>query len=244
MGKVATHPDSRVFLDQFELTRGFATAFQQSLKQETLDSGTIGDVGPRRIVGAYDHDHGDTNLFDGDDNKIDEILQGLLDDDLDHYLTHLFGANVEGSVSYDALVKLADRPHKGASGALIILETKFSGSGGLSRGLVLRNATITGIGAGTGRNQGTTPANATYAAVIRVLSGTFTTITVQVQESSDDGSVDPYALITGMSATLTAAGVQRVTTVAATEAWKRVNVSAFTGTSCVLVVTAGRVAGT
>ena len=56
--------------------------------------------------------------------------------------------------------------------------------------------------------------------------------------------MDLYADIAGMTTTLTAAGVARLTTTAATEAWKRVNIQAFTGTSAVIVVTGGVVQGT
>ena len=243
MAKVASNPNTRVWLDQYDIT-GFANASSMDITQELMVATALSDAGPRRIVGNYDHKHSVTALFDGVAAQSDAIIESLLGDDDDHYLCAAFGANAENSVAHSAIVKLVQRPHRTASGQLIILETQLEGANGIARGLVLANFTASGTGARTGRNQGTTTSGQTYQAVVRVLSGTFTSITVRIQESSDDGGVDLYADIAGMTTTLTAAGVARLTTTAATEAWKRVNIQAFTGTSAVIVVTGGVVQGT
>jgi hypothetical protein len=58
-----------------------------------------------------------------------------------------------------------------------------------------------------------------------------------VQESSNDGAGDAYANISGLSSTLTSNySAQRLVVSTATEAWKRINVSAFSGTSIVMLV--------
>ena len=243
MAKAASTPNTRVWLDQYDIT-GFLNAGSQEITQEALVATALSDAGPRRVVGGYDHKDGHTAMFDGVAAQIDAILDGLLGDDDDHYLCRAWGANAENSVAYSSIVKLVQRPHRTASGQLIIMETQLEGGGGMARGLVLGNATVTGTGARTGRNQGATTAGQTYQAVVRVLSGTFTSITIRIQESQNDGGADPYADIAGMTTTLTVAGVTRLTTTAATEAWKRANVQAFTGTNAVIIVTGGLVTGT
>jgi len=242
MAKVS-NVNTRVYLDEYALS-GFISEISMNVEQETPDVTCLSDSGPRRIPANYTHSHSFTGFFDGDDDSVDEIIHNLIADSSDHYLLQLFGANAAGSVAYESIVRLAGKPIVGRGGEAIGLNGDFEGSGHLSRGLVMLNKTVTGTEDGTGYNQGATSAGTVYQAVFRVISGTFSSITLKIQESSDDGSSDAYADISGMSATLTAAGVSRVTTTAATEAWKRATVSAFTGTDAVVLVTAGTVAGT
>ena len=236
----------RVYLDEFNLS-GFLNDSGQDVTQETPEVTTFSDAGPRRVVGNYDVKASDAGFFDGVAGDLDDILQALWNADSgdDHYLLKAWQGITEGATTivYEHVVALASEPIKGASGGAVMQSFESAGRGGSYRGQVLRNATISGTGSGSGQNLGATTTPQRFAATIRVVSGTFTSITVNIQESSDDAIGDPYATISGMSATLTAAGVSRVSTTATTEAWKRVNVSAFTGTSCVLLVTVGRVAG-
>lgn len=243
MAKVASNPHTRVWLDQYDLT-GFLNAGGQEIPQEVIVSTSLSDAGPRRVVGNYELKDSHGAMFDGADEQSDEIINSLVGNDTDHYLCRAWGANAENSVAYSSIVKLVQRPHRTASGQLIMMETQLEGSGGMARGLVLGNATVTGTGQRTGRNQGATTLGQTYQAVVRVLGGTFTSITIRIQESSDDAAADPYADISGMTTTLTAIGVTRLTTTAATEAWKRVSIQAFTGTNAIIVVTGGLVTGT
>ena len=241
MGKTSNLA-TRIWLDQYDLS-GYLNAADQNIKQELIPVTCFSDTGPRRIVGNYGYDTSMNSFNDFVDNLIDEIIFAHIAADTDHFLSHLWGANVENSIAYDFVIRLLDQPRSGAVGGAQLLNLSADGANGCSRGLVLRNATITGTGFGTGRNQGATTAGKIYQAVVRVFSGTFTSITIRIQESSDDGAVDTYADIATMTTTLTAAGVTRLTTTAATEAWKRVSVQAFTGTNAVIGVTSGVVAG-
>lgn len=239
----APSKDVAVYVDEFDLSGGLNAAEQQVDNQQILVV-AFQDAGPRRVEGNYDFRDVFGGFFDGADNDIDEQIFALLGDNADHYVCKGFDGDAENDIAYEGVVHLSRQPRRARNGEAVLLDFDADGRNGLYRGLFLRNASIVGTGAGTGRNMGASTSGQTFAAVIRAISGTFASVTVDIQESQDDGSVDTYANISGMSATLTAAGVSRVTTTAATEAWKRVNVSAFSGTSVLLVVTAGIVAGT
>lgn len=241
VAKVA-NVNTRIYLDQYNLS-GFLNAADLGVKQELAVVTAFSDSGPRRVVGNYDHKHDHTGFFDGDAASIDEIIHNLIDGD-DHYLLELFGANVDGSVAYESIVAMGEKPLLAKLGGAVLLNQAYAGRNAMSRGLVLANATIGGNGNQSGQNQGTTPANSTYQAIVRVISGGFTSFTVNIQESSDNGGADPYATISGMSQAVTGAGAWRLTTTAATEAWKRVNIASWIGTDAVVLVTGGRVQGT
>lgn len=239
MGKVVTNPSSRFYLDQYKVS-GFMNQASMDIMQTTIDGRSFEDTGPAKVgSGEYDHKAALTAMFSGTATEIDEIIAALRGSDSDHYYGSMWGTAVEGSVAYEQIVKLETSPITGQTSQLVLINTTFPGAGPISRGLVLRNATVTGTGNGTGRNQGTTSATQTYQAIVRVISGTFTSFTLQIQQSSDDGSGDAYSLITGMTVTPNAAGVTRLTFTGATEAWKRASITAWNGTNAVILVTGG-----
>lgn len=241
MAKYGSGVNTRVYFDQYDLS-GSLNASDQSVDQEGLVVTSFSDTGPRRITGGYDVDHSDMGFLEAADEGYDEKIFAAIGDGSDHYLTKLFGANAENSVSYDHVVRLTGQPRSAKLGSAILLNFSSKNSNGAARGLVLANVTTTGAENRTGRNMGATVSGQIFAVVFRVITFSGTNITLTVQESTDDG-VDPYAAISGLtSGALTAAGVVRATTTAATEAWKRATV-AGTFTSAVILVTAGIVQG-
>ncbi len=246
MAKVS-NVGTRIYLDEFALS-GFLNTFDLSIVQELAPSVCFSDVGPRRLVGNYDHKHGSNGFFDAATGGLDQLAFVDLNTDEDHYLGEYPGSDAEAGVGYESIVRLTEQPRSGGVGAAVLLnlssEGSGEGSGGLARATVLANATVVAAGNRTGRNMGATTLGQVFAVVFRVLAFTGTNITLKVQESSDNAGADPYADITGLtSGALTGVGVVRATTSAATEAWKRVNI-AGTFTSATILVTAGVVAGT
>lgn len=238
MGKAAAST-FRVYLDQYALS-GYLNSSQFTLDQETPVVTTFSDAGPRRLVGNYDHSHEDNGFFDGVDNAVDEILHALVGDSADHYLGKCPDGDSENDIAYEAIVRLIGKPLSAAEAGAVLLNFSAAGAGGFSRGLVLGSKTSTGAENLTGRNMGATTAGQIFQAVFRLITFSGTNITMKLQESQNDGG-DPYADITGLtSGALTAAGIVRVTTAAATEAWKRVNI-AGTFSSALILVTAGLV---
>ncbi len=115
---------------------------------------------------------------------------------------------------------------------------------------------ITATGALTGYNRGAITTQL-YVVTIRCVSVTGAgSFSVQVEESSDNGAGDAYAQVTGFDIAVsgsaadggsddvdfTGKGVARLifSTAASVEAWRRINVTAFTGfTAASIIVTDG-----
>lgn len=245
-----SHLLTRVYVNQYDVSGSMNAAFLD-IKPENARIETFSDTGPRRLPANYDHQARVAGFMEVapptglQGSNIDKILFDL-QSSYDHIVTEL-PALTEGGVSYDMLSIMDGNPRKWQNGQAVMLDASFQGSGGLARGAILRTGTVTGTGNGTGYQQVATTAGQVYAVVFRVLSGTFSSLALKIQESSDNGSGDAYVDIASMNTTFSVAdtaAVARVTTTAATEAWKRVVVSGFTGTSAVVLVTGGVVAGT
>ena len=236
----------RVYLDEHKIS-GYLNTADLSVDQELPVVTSFEDDGPRVIAANYDYKSSIAGFGDYDDDLIDE-LTALVGDGDDHYLG-LFplstsGIPTENTIAYEQVVMKASRPQSFKVGNAATFSLDAQGNSELTRATVLRSASVTGTGNGTGRNLGATAAGDKLRIVFRVIGGTFTSLTLKVQESSDDAGSDAYADITGAtSGSLTAPGVVKVDIVIATEAYKRVSVSAFSGTNAIVLVTAGVVAG-
>lgn len=243
MGKLRSS-DTRIFLDAHDLS-GDLNAGQQTIDQPSIDVRCYSDPGPASLVDYYSTSDDWSGFFSRNPPggpMIDQILNALVGDEQDHYLLKLFQGSTENGIAYETVVRLNTDPLTSRDGQAVAAGATFEGSGPCYRGRVLRAGTLSAIGWGTGRNLGATLAGETFAVTYRVLGGTFTTLTLDTQQSSDDGAGDPYAAIAGMSHVFTGAGAVRVTTTLATEAWKRSGLTAFTGTSALVLVSAGKVA--
>ena len=234
---------TRIWFDEFDFS-GELNSSEQEVLPEIIKTNTFSDTGPRAIEGNYDHRHTDIGFFDASTDFMDEELFASLNEGADHFLTKLWGDNAEGSPAYDFVVRVNSQPLSGKIGDAVLRQFSCMGSAGCARGVILANVTTTGAENRTCRNMGATAAGKLFAVIFRVFTFDGTDITLKIQESTDDAAADAYADITGLtSGALTAKGVVRATTVAATEAWKRCVVSG-TFTSAVIGVTAGVVAGT
>ena len=238
MAKVASHP-SRFWLDEVPLAC-FLTAAQIKITQETPDVTTFCDAGPRRLVGNYGHSGSLTGLFDAADLALDPTLWTDTFADQDRYLAEALGAATEGSICYERVVRLKEQPREAKGGAAVLLNITDEGAGPIVRSKILRSATVSGTGNGTGQNLGTTTSGQVLQVIYRILAITGGAITLQTHESSDDGAGDAYASIAALaSGSLSAVGVVRKTSTAASEAWKRITISAMTASSATILATIG-----
>ena len=241
MTKVSAQ-QTRVYLDEFDLS-GDLNSSVLDVRNELANVTTFADSGPRRVEGNYDTTHQHTGFFDGAADGIDDALFAALGSNSDHYLAQLFAGDDEGSVGYESVVRIERQPRVARVGQALSLSFDAAGSNGTTRATVLRNATVTAVGTGTGRNLGATAAGQVVAVTARVIGGTFTNLAFDIQQSNDDGSADPYANVNGLAFAFSAPGIARKTISAATEAWKRVRVTAFAGTGAQLLVTIGVLQG-
>lgn len=230
---------TRFFVDQYDLS-GDLNAGNQGVTQPEIDT-TCFAGGPSALVDYY-QTKDDWNGFFARTvgaKVIDDVLNDLIGDENDHYLLKLFAGNTENAVAYEMIERLNANPISGRVGGAVLISSSFGGAGPCYRGAVLRSATVTATGNGTGRNLGVTTTDDEFAVTFRVVGGTFTSIGLKVQQSSDNGAGDAYADVATLAHTFTAPGVFRVSTRAATEAYKRVVISGFTGTNALILVTAG-----
>lgn len=233
---------SRVYLDEFNLS-GLSNAFDLSIDVDVPDVTAFSDAAKTAVEGK----HGvacTINCFnDLADDSLDEQAFAILGEAGQNYVGLYPGSTAAaGSIGYEMVVDPKTQPRRSEVAGAILMHLEFQGDS-VVRSTVLANGAVTGTGVVSGSNLqvGATTAGQVFVAVLRVLSVSGSgSITVKVQESSDDGAVDTYAdLLTFTAAT--AIGVERKSTTAATEAWKRVNVSAYaTFTSVTLMVAVGR----
>ena len=232
---------TRVWVDEHALS-GYLSGADLKLDQETIKVDAFTSTGPERVVGNYDHTLSLAGFFDGADDAFDEISFVNLRTDEQHYAFSAFGGVTEGSRGYEQPIRRKSQPVSSKVGAAVLLSLEAEGDGPISRAYILRSATVTGTGNGTGQNLGATTSGQLFVVTYRILAVSGSgSIVLQCQESQNDGSPDTYASIAALaSGTLSGVGVTRKTTTAATEAWKRVSVATFSGfTSATILVTAG-----
>lgn len=158
---------------------------------------------------------------------------------------HLWTCYPAGTVAlqpaYLFRYQVTSQPRTFDQAQVAMIDNQGTITGAMSRGVsLLAPVAVTGTGATTGQNLGVTASTDRFIAhvMLQAVSGTGS-ITVEIEESSDDGSGDAYATISGMSGTLTTVGTAtRLSFTGATEAWKRVNVTAFSGFTSVTIAVA------
>lgn len=124
-------------------------------------------------------------------------------------------------------------PQRGADGSLTFNVDVQSNDA--SHPMLFGKLGTPGIDAATGtENQASIDNGASSSnglqAFLHVTAFDGTTATIRVEESSDDGSVDPFAAIATFSA-VTGVGSEAIDVAGSIEQYLRVSVSAFTGTS-------------
>ena len=228
-----------VYFDEF-IFSSYLNSTDQTITPELPVVTALSDAGPRRVVGNYDVSHSDQGFMDTLDDSYDEQLFTAMGEAGDHCLSKLPTGIAEGSISYDSLVKISGEPRSAAVGGAILLNFDSQGSGGIVRGVVLRSGAAV-VGNGAGQNLGATVAGQELAVMFRVIAVAGGNIILHIE----GGAADPPAVdIAGLTTSLmTVPGCERVSTIAATNAWKRV-VTAGTFTTATILVTIGVVMGT
>lgn len=239
MAKVAAR-GTRTWLDEIALAGELTAIDLTAAEQEVISVETFSSTGKPKVVGNHDHMISYQGLFDYADDGFDEQAFVNFMTDEDHYALTAFGAAAETDVAYEQIIRLKSQPRSAKQGAAFLLNIEAEGAGPIVRGKILRSATVTGTGNGTGQNLGATTSGQLFVVAYRVLAIAGGAITLQTHESSDNGAGDAYASIAALaSGSLAAVGITRKTTTAATEAWKRITVSAMTASSATILVFAG-----
>lgn len=227
---------ARVLFDELDLS-GVVNQYTFTINQETINVRGLNSLAPERVVDGYDWSLNYGAFGDFDDDAVDEVVTQQAGP---HYTALIPAGFTAANVAYFGPAELNAKPITGSTGAAIGLSIDLSGGEGLTRGVLLDTRTATGTVDATGQNLGATSAGETFVVQVHVVVDDFSDLDIEIQESSDDGSGDAYAAISGFTQDdISAVGVYQFTTTSATEAYKRLSITGFTGTSATLHVVAG-----
>lgn len=239
---------AEIYVNEYNLT-GRTSMIELAVDNQLIDVTCFGDTGLEFVEGLYGFKLTQNSFLDPADDNIDENLWDEINASSAALVGYApAGTGTQGNVVYEMSAWVDEQPRPLNVAGAALLNCTWQGTTSLVRGTLLVNEAVTGTGVVSGSNQnvGATSSGTTFVAVFRCLSVTGTgSLNINVEESSDDGSTDPYALISGISQTFTGVGAARKATTSATEAWKRINVNAFTGfTSATIMVVVGTLQGT
>jgi len=240
MAKLAAY-NTRVYFEHYLIGDVFNTA-EVDMRRGAPQVTGFGESGPRRVVGQFDYSMRCNGFNDFVDNDVDEVLHAA-HNTADRALLFRY-ATGRGEPGYDGIIDVIDQPRVMRVAEAAAISLSGEGSGGLMRGTSLTDdeETFSSAVPTPGVNCGATTTSDTVAVVVRVVADDFSSATLNIQQSSDNGSGDAFANISDLSGfSLSTVGVTRKTTSAATEAWKRINISAFSGTSATIVVMIGKI---
>lgn len=205
-----------------------------------LDVTTIDKSAMERIGGLRDGRIEWVSFFNPATGRAHPMLSSLPTGD--RVVTYLRGTTLGNPGACLVGKQINYDPTRGTDGSLTIALQAQANGFGLEWGQQLTAGidTFAVAGAGTGVDHlaGTAFGLTAY---LHVFAFTGTSATVAVQQSSDNGAVDPYADVTGgvFAAVTTAPGSQRIQTArdAAIERWLRINVTGtFTDLQLAVVV--------
>lgn len=230
-----------IYLDGLNLS-SLANSATIGIDVDTAEVTTFADTAKAFLEGDYGHTAGFTAFYDNTDDGYDELaFSKVTTQGDDHYLANVVGGATAGNVVYEQVVRWTGQPRNFDIGSAVVVNGDLQGTGRIGRGKVIAAAAVTATGNQTSVNYGATASTATKYVTYRLVSASGTgSITMEIQESSDDGSGDAFAAISGStSGAMTTVGTAvPVTITAATEAYLRLTTSAFSGfTSATVLVT-------
>lgn len=255
---VAHAKNARIYYDHLKVSE-FANTFELAFSQDVAETTAFEDLGKTYAGGKYGHTGSFAGFLDLADDGFDEKeFADLVDGE--HLILRCPQGTTLGYPAYETTELSTGTSRAADIGNVVLINWTGQGTDRAIRGAVLTSGeqAITATGNTTGVNVGAASSTQTMVVTVRVLAVSGTgSISLKPQGSSDDAVGDPYANITGWTlsevdpgtnvnigtadtATFTGVGLARFTRTGATEAWMRINVSAFsTFTSVTLLVTAG-----
>jgi hypothetical protein len=232
--------NGRIYVDQYNLS-GRANKLDLSMEIDLPDVSAFEDSGHAFVAGRPGWELDVEAFADYADDEIDEIINGFLTGT--HYVAAYFGGASAGSNGYEGVGNLTKQSRLSDNNDAAKMKFTFNGAEGtfMGRSSLLNSAlAVTGTGAQTGINYGATVPSGTLIVLtsrVVAVSGSGS-ITVALQESSDNGGGDAYATAIAGSAQ-TALGVVRSTATAGGTlgGWWRTNVTALSGFTSVTLRT-------
>lgn len=251
----------RIYFDYWPVSQ-FANSDTLDIAADAAETTAFEDAGKTFLQGKYGATSSFAGFLDLADDGFDETWDVTSLADGQHWIGRLYDGTTRGGVCYETVELNTSAARASEIANVVTLNWSGQKTGQIGRGGVLTAGaeSITGTGALTGVNYGgtygTVGASSTQVVTVRVVAVSGSgSITVQIEESSDDGGGDAYAQVTGWTSTevdpgtnvnigtadqvtFTGIGAAKLTRTGAIEAYQRVNVSAYsTFTSVTLLVT-------
>ena len=258
MATIAHAKNARVYYDWWKVGE-FANATNLDITRDAAETTAFEDAGKTFVGGKYGAAGGFAGFLDLADDGFDEVQFADINDG-EHLILRCLQGTTQGYPAYETNELSTGSSRAADIGNVAQLTWNGQASDRIVRGVVLTSGeqAVTTTGNTTGVEVGAASSTQTMVVTARVLAVSGAgSITLKVQGSSDNGAGDAYAQVTGWTLseadpgtnvniasadeiTFTGKGVGRFTRTGATEAWLRINVSAFSGfTSVTLLVTAG-----
>lgn len=244
---------TKIYVDEFDYS-GITNKAQIAIDNKLPDVTCFGDTWSEFVEAIAGHKCSIGGFFDGDDDAYDEKMWDRLYNDTDKNIGIYMGNSAgKGLTGYEMLDNVESQSRPLAIAGAAILNISWKGDSPVVRSTVLATPsgtspngviTATGAVANSAYEVGATAAGESCVAILRVLAVSGSgSATVTVEESSDNGVGDAYATLFTFTAA-TGVTVERKSTISATEAWKRVNVTAYaTFTSISILVVIGKEQG-
>lgn len=258
MATQAHAKNARIYYDHLKVGE-FANAFNLDISTDAVETTAFADAAKTFKPGKYGATGAFAGFLDLADDGFDELVHADLVDG-EHLICRCPQGTTLGYPAYETSELNTGLSRASDIGNVVLINWDGQVTDRIVRGFVLTSGeqAITATGNTTGVQVGAATSTQTMVITVRVLAVSGTgSISLKPQGSSDDAVGDAYANITGWTlsevdpgtnvnigtadtATFTGVGVARFTRTGATEAWLRINVSAYsTFTSVTLLVTAG-----
>lgn len=243
MGRVHSAP-SRIYVNEFNWS-GRTNRADLTIDNNLPVVTCFEDDGDYHVEGQYNSKISLGGFFDPLDDHYDQKMWELIGTGLNNLVGVYFGnLAAQGTIGYEVMAKIPNEARPADTGGAVVLNVDKQACGAIVRSTVLCNESIlaSGVVSGSNKSLEATISGEVFVAILRVLSvtGGPGSIVVEVEESTDDGAGDAYSnLITFTTAT----GItsERKTIATATELWKRINITTFTGfTAATIMVAVGK----
>jgi len=215
---------SKIFLAEYDVS-GESRSFEPKWEKDTVKVGAFGDVAHRYLDGAVGASISHKGLFDLSALSWDRWLYDNLGSFSGKGITVIPGTPSLAGIAYNGEVLEASCARQIAINDIVAVDAEYKINGMLGRAKIIEYEMDAAVGAqtGAGVNIGAASSAEMWLVTIHCVefngSGTYT---IKLQESSDDGSSDAYADVTGAALTISAIGSLVTTVAGAREAWARV----------------------
>lgn len=226
--------NARIYLNQYDLS-GRANGFDLNINTPSVNVTAFSDVAEEYVQGNNQHgwDASVQSFIDYTSGDIDTIINALLaDNDLGHALGLYTNGSAAGSRGYEGVGGLEREgivvPRDGVG--QLRFDMKGAGAQMVGRAMKLNEGTVlTGTSTQTGQNHMTATDGDLIISVARITAVTGTgSITIRVQESTDNASSDAYGtVLTHAAMTAVGENVKTVTAASMPGPWFRTIITAF-----------------